>query len=197
MKKTLVAAIVGLATACSVFAQGRINLDTYNTSPYPQITYGDSSIGTIGSPIALAGGWTIGVYYAAGNVSVTADPSGFADPSTLGLTLGSGLGSTTTLVADGWFASTADFAVPGVDGVAQSQATIMVVAYNGADYATSTVRGHSQAFVLTPQQVGAAPGVGAFMSPFQVFTTTVVPEPSTFALAGLGLAGLLIFRRRK
>ncbi len=26
---------------------------------------------------------------------------------------------------------------------------------------------------------------------------TVIPEPSTFALAGLGLAGLLIFRRRK
>jgi hypothetical protein len=24
-----------------------------------------------------------------------------------------------------------------------------------------------------------------------------VPEPSTFALAGLGLAGLVIFRRRK
>ena len=30
-----------------------------------------------------------------------------------------------------------------------------------------------------------------------VLTTTVVPEPSTFALAGLGAAALLIFRRRK
>ena len=26
---------------------------------------------------------------------------------------------------------------------------------------------------------------------------TPIPEPSTFALAGLGLAGLLIFRRRR
>lgn len=32
---------------------------------------------------------------------------------------------------------------------------------------------------------------------FNNLTLTAVPEPSTFALAGLGLASLLIFRRRK
>ena len=31
----------------------------------------------------------------------------------------------------------------------------------------------------------------------QPFTTSTVPEPSTFALAGLGAAAMLIFRRRK
>jgi len=31
----------------------------------------------------------------------------------------------------------------------------------------------------------------------QYFTITGVPEPSAFAIAGLGLAGLLIFSRRK
>ena len=32
---------------------------------------------------------------------------------------------------------------------------------------------------------------------FQQFTVSSVPEPSTFALAGLGAAAMLIFRRRK
>jgi hypothetical protein len=35
------------------------------------------------------------------------------------------------------------------------------------------------------------------MPGFSVFNAVAVPEPSTFALAGLGLASLLIFRRRK
>lgn len=34
-------------------------------------------------------------------------------------------------------------------------------------------------------------------TPTTLFVTTTVPEPSTFALAGLGAAAMLIFRRRK
>ena len=44
-----------------------------------------------------AGSWTVGIYYALGNItgSVAADPSHTANPTTLGaFTLGTGLGST-------------------------------------------------------------------------------------------------------
>jgi len=37
----------------------------------------------------------------------------------------------------------------------------------------------------------------ADMANFRSFNLTIVPEPSTFVLAGLGTAALLIFRRRK
>lgn len=68
----------------------------------------------------------------------------------------------------------------------------------GLDYKTDTLTGPLTDFILT----------GSDTTPFSVagggdginqgsFTITAVPEPSTFALAGIGLAGLLIFRRRK
>lgn len=42
----------------------------------------------------------------------------------------------------------------------------------------------------------AAPYLAGLQS-FNIYSTAVVPEPSTFVLAGLSAAGLLIFRRRK
>jgi len=190
MKKALVASILGLATVVSTFAQGRVNLDTYNNSPYPVIRYGANSGGILNNPINST--FTVGIYWAAGAVSVANDPSGFALPETLGaLTLGTGLGSTSTIIStSGLFSSTSDFVM---SGLSSGSATIMIIAYNGASYASSSVRGHSAAFSITPAQLGTAPGLGGMPS-FQVIG---VPEPSTFALAGLGLASLLIFRRRK
>jgi hypothetical protein len=189
MKKALVATILGLATVVSTFAQGRVNLDTYNNAPYPVISYGAGAGGTQGNPINST--FNIGIYWVAGTPVIANDPSGVADPATLGLTLGTGLGSTTTIIgSSGLFSSTADFAMPGLSS---GQATILIVAYNGATYADSLVRGHSAAFVITPAQLGAAPGLGSMPQ----FSVLPVPEPSTFALAGLGLASLLIFRRRK
>jgi hypothetical protein len=52
--------------------------------------------------------------------------------------------------------------------------------------------------------IGASPTAGLNPAPtlnnltsFNIFSTTPVPEPTSFALAGLGAAALLIFRRRK
>jgi len=55
--------------------------------------------------------------------------------------------------------------------------------------------GHSQLMDIR-LAVGADPVI-ADMSGMQGFSVQPVPEPSTFALAGLGAAALLIFRRRK
>lgn len=195
MKKTLVATIIGLGVVASTFAQGRIVLDTYSTSPYPQITYGAGSGGPLNTPVNTA--WTVGLYYAVGNIvgSIAPDPSGVALPSDLGaLTLATGVGSTAPIVATGWFTTTSPFSVPGTSADVSQAVTVMVVAYNGASYASSLVRGHSQAFSITTDVLGSGTSVGSLMNSFQVLP---VPEPSTFALAGLGLASLLIFRRRK
>ena len=197
MKKALVATILGLAASASVMAQGRINLNSYNTPSYPQITYGANSGGTQGTPVLAASAITIGIYYAAGTVAGGSDPSGNGPSGSFasGFTLATGTGSSTVIntagAGPGWFVSGPDFAIPGL---VSGNATIIVVAYNGASYETSTIRGHSAAFNIVPAQgVATAPnldGMGAF-------SIIGVPEPSTFALAGLGLAGLLIFRRRK
>ena len=197
MKKTLVAAIIGLAATASVMAQGRIVLDSYASAvlPYPTVTYGANSGGPLNGLVPGAAGYTVGVYY-----SLTAatfnDPSGIATPGGT-FVLATGAGATTTLgtipASAGLFTSSTDLAIAGNTGA--SPVYLVVVAYLGSSYETASVRGHSSVFTVTPNNsFGGGTPLGGAMSGFQVIG---VPEPSTFALAGLGLAGLLIFRRRK
>ena len=54
--------------------------------------------------------------------------------------------------------------------------------------------GKSGAFTLA--SIGGDVNTAPFITPLS-FNLYMVPEPSTFALAGLGAAAMLIFRRRK
>jgi len=186
----------------SAHAQGTINLNNYTTSPANQVLYGDvTSGGPVGTPVHQNQTWNIGFYYALGDVTggVAADSTHTADPSTLGGGLGfaSGVpGDTTTINSgDGWFITGSDAVI---NGYTSGLVTLEVVAYDGANYGASLHRGHSTAFTLSPHFTGGLPGgspdLGGVMPAFSVFT---VPEPSTFALAGLGAAALLAFRRKK
>lgn len=197
MKKTLVGAILGLGTMVSVMGQGSVLFNNYGYSTLAQVTYGAGSGGTVGAGIDNS--FTAGVYYFLGTSTLN-DPTGTADPSLSGFSLASATGTYNSGIFAG--PAGAGFFNGGaatIQDYSSGPITFVVVAYNGSDYASSTVRGHSAAFTLAGIATGQTPvdEFGAGLQPFQVFTTTAVPEPSTFALAGLGLAGLLIFRRRK
>jgi hypothetical protein len=212
MKRKIIASVVGIAASLalnSAHAQGRITLDNYNTYG-PAIVYGSGPNQIAGT---TAGGtihngqngtvgtlnWTMGVYFALGDVTagVGSDPSGFGLTSFNGLTLASGAGSTTVTMPagiPGTFSSSTDFSVPGyTSGLVTVE--VLVYAGGGGTYATAAYRGHSTAYTTTPATGSAfATPVGTGMSSFGVFS---VPEPSTFALAGLGAAALMAFRRKK
>lgn len=91
----------------------------------------------------------------------------------------------------------------GVDGIAAgSIANFVVRGYIGLDWTTRSWEGFSSVFTLdtgdpttvpagTPTAITSAGGWTGNMN------LTIVPEPSSMALAGLGAASLLIFRRRK
>jgi len=212
MKRKLLASVIGIAASLvvtSAHAQGRISLDNYNSSG-PSIVYGSGPSQMVGvvagngiQNSAAANGaagaltWKMGLYWALGDVTagVGADNSGFGTSSFNGLTLGTGSGSTTTSFSavPGRFTPPPDFSVPGYGTT--GLVTIEIIAYSGADYASSAYRGHSAAYTITPA-TGSAFGTttGTGMNQFGVFA---VPEPSTFALAGLGAAALLAFRRKK
>ena len=196
MKKTLVSAILGLAAIASVQAQGNINLYNYNSTGAVAnpIVYGAGSGGPLGVGVTT-GGYTVGMYIVAGNQTAAINASFNGSGYDLITGMGSqvtGVGATTPLgdFDPGEYSAASEFNT----GFVGQTVTVVVVAYQGANYAGATVRGHSQAFtMLTTAATENAALTGSFMNGFAV---SAVPEPSTFALAGLGLAGLLIFRRR-
>lgn len=201
MKKSLILGIVSLAaTVAPSFGQGFIALDNYDSTLHPLVTYGAGSGGTIGSGVTA--GWTVGIYLAQGNVvgSVGSDATGIADPSTLGggLALGTGAGSTAAVYTSTFNTPGQFFTANTFQASAASGATITaeIVAYNGADYLSSSIRGHSAAFTITTA-AGNAPIPNYVGDAMPTFSVLPVPEPSVFALSGLGAAALMLFRRKK
>lgn len=204
MKKKLVATILGLAAAVTVFntgnvatAQGQIYLDNYATGvvPYPLITYGAGSGGTLGD--AVTGGFTVGIYMSATSFTFEgATTQAGANNSLLPGAQSVAANSTTALgnPVAGYYNASGFLATP----VAAGQTVYFtVLAYNGATYDASTIRGHSKVLSLVTSAAPPIAGMGGLDSGFSVAAVAPIPEPSTFALAGLGLASLLIFRRRK
>lgn len=195
----------------SAHAQGYVALDNYSQTGN-LVVYGGGP-NAIGGTIAgtgvvngsnkngVAGNvtWTIAVYDALGDVtgSVGSDPTGVADPSTLGGGLTFNSSATTTFNiggAPGEFTGTTPVSITGY---ASGLVTFEVVAYSGSSYDSSNYRGHSTAFTLTPSTASAtAPDISTFFNGMPTFSVFTVPEPSILALSGIGAAALMLFRRR-
>ena len=207
MKKSLLLGVLGLVTvAAPSFGAGYILLDNYDShggDGGPLITYGywapaNGVSGPVGTPgTGLLGGWTVGLYYALGTLSIN-DPAGMGMPDSH-LTMATGLGSTALMYTSA-FNTPGEFYSPialNVGGNAGGMITAEVVAYDtaGGSYAAAIWRGHSAPFTMP---TGAAinpslPLVGDYMQGFMIG----MPEPTTLALGGLGGLSLLFFRRKK
>jgi len=212
MKKSLILGILALTASVVVsYGQGAISLDNYDSTSHPLVKYGDlASGGAIGNAVGNGAGYTIGLYFVnvAGNsvASFNADPSGHADIQALftgnpaSLVLGTGNGATGTIADINAGNIAGQYAPPQAfnPGLGEgATVTVMLVAYKGASYAAAGFRGHSTAFTMTTSSGSAFPffsGNSETDGGFSVFT---VPEPSVFALAGLGGAFLMLIRRKK
>jgi hypothetical protein len=208
MKRSILLAIVGLtgAVATSAYGQGTMRLGNYISSsniPSPVLwTAG-------GSPVNVSG-YTVGFYFAAGDIrgSVASDPDGLGGgfwgdllPTSLysGFQLATGSGSTAAVAGANVFGYPGAYSQgssfqPGLG--AGATITVMLVAYNGANYLTSSMRGHSSAFTMVTAVGNAFPQLTGIQETDGGFAL-MVPEPTTLALGGLGLAALLFFRRKE
>ena len=193
MKKSVLLGIIGLtAGVVASYGQGAIGFDTYFANGGTGIVtqFGATPLGStytgellysltpitdsIGTALtvsqALTAGWTVG---SSGHFGV-GDPAGFVNGPNL--------------------------VVPTYSG--SGQVYFEIIAFNGADYNSSTIRGHSASFtealatgINSPAITADGAGGSGIYSQFSVFTA--VPEPTTMALGGLGLAAMMFIRRKK
>jgi hypothetical protein len=202
MKKAIFLGLFSFAAAaCTTFGQGTIALDNF----YADISGPRQDVTLNGVPVNSS--FTIGLFYVntPGNyvADFASDVTGMADPTVLysgpgTLTLGTGLGATggidnSDTLTPGEYAPSNAFN-PGLGGGATM--TLMLIAYDGSSYSSAILRGHSTAFTMTtavgansPQLSGDHETDGGI--------AMFIPEPSAFALAGLGAAAFVLYRRKK
>lgn len=219
MKKILLTLAMAGAVAGSVSAQGIIPFAA-SGSPAPgggQIKYTTTGLSAnktdvpTGNPDNVPGYGQINLaFYAASNGTVlTLLPSGLPDLSawkiqtsalihqiapfagaspqanqTMDATLGPG-GTTLEVELVAWTGSFTDFASAAASGTA-------LVGFSGSALSGGAF-GWSQATGTAQAPVTLVTGAGGFAG----ITVSIVPEPATMVLGGLGAAALLLFRRRK
>jgi hypothetical protein len=225
MKKLILAAFA-LTTAASVFAQGTVIFNNRVVGTVVQHVYaplatapGFSQIGngsndtassnTVWTGFSLIGNLgTAGLYQGATTMAQLLSAPG-AGATEASLVPQSPIGTFRTGAGAGWVqgAMTATLGNVGPDAAV---ATLEMVAWDNSTglYPTWTqafpawtrgliAAGESGRFNLNAigGSANIAPSMGGLQS-FNLYSLTIIPEPSTFALAGLGLAALVAFRRR-
>jgi len=189
MKKLIVTTLASFATLAA-FAQGQVNFVNVSGSPPLNAPIFDG----LNTTVKLAGAnYQAGLY--AGPTSTSLAYVGNSTAFLTGGGAGYFNGGTTTLtgIAGGATAWLSVWAWDATLGGTTAGATLTQAIASGKP----DVYGFSAPFsVVTGNPAGSPPTTPAVMVGLTSFTM-VVPEPSTFALAGLGAAALMIFRRRK
>jgi hypothetical protein len=175
MKRTVALALLGFAAATTAFGQGGINIGNY-TAPFNPVVW-DASLG--GGAVTSADGVQLTLWYG---------KSGLTDSMPLTWKLDS-----EALGYNGYYALTLVTLSDWVQGDTYS----FQVRASG-DSVKGPVGGESVVWTESAniKNIGGVPPGLPGLSMESIGLTVVVPEPSTLALAGLGAAALLIFRRR-
>jgi len=197
MKKSLVLGILGVAAATVAYGQGTVQFGNYYSSTAPTINYAASNVPIGKAGLAVGGNFAAELAWFNGTTSdstqLTALPgtiTGFGEvfgPAYPNATPDGGLGA-------GWWGPS----TVALTGTAANQVvTLEVLVFNGTSFAdpTTTVNGHSTLFQYSLG--GGVVSPPSFNGLMPNFTVQNVPEPSLFALAGLGAAGLMALRRKK
>lgn len=212
MKKALVAAILGIGLSVTAsHGQGYIVFENYVVAPVnggtvvvSGVTYGASGGAKAGQYVGAASGFKADLLY-----SLTGAPGSYSLVS----------GSQTPFYGtfNGAAAQSQDGGTPTTDGAGSfiggkltipgytsGSVSFIVEAYNGSAYGEGgKYNGQSAPFSIASLQTSSLQPAGDIMALSGTTPTGLqpfvveIPEPSIFALAGLGAAGLMAFRRKK
>jgi len=213
MKKLLtIAALMGVASLS--YGQGTVNFAA-GASPATRIAT-NSAIGGASTGIISGGGYYFALFVAPTSVGTSWGSSSSMDPTLSGFSLVNG-GEYATNSNAGRFTGVSPVTVNGYATSASGEFVVVGWSANIAGASWSSFLnwyhgstggqntgwlGHSLVADAVQLGGGAIPAgniFGANTGQVAGFTLgmVTVPEPTTFALAGLGAAALVIFRRRK
>jgi hypothetical protein len=183
-----------MATALGALAQGTVD---FRSPSGVFVTWGANGAGAPGTPIAGDAGVKVGLYYSSGG-SYTLVSTQFPIVGTLSS------GTINANVNGRFTGNPSIITVPGL--VAGQNGTFQVRAWSGnftsyeaASSGGALYLGNSGDFTNPSGGVGDPATPASPLSGFTGMTVAggVIPEPSTMAIAGLGLGALLLIRRRK
>lgn len=198
MKRILFTLAAVVAFTCTMYGQSRVNFN--NLISGNVVTVGAQNMGAAGGAAGahLGANYSVQLLWAAGSYAdlglfLGANPQSSAPVAFFGATGG----SPTTDGAGLFDGGTVPF-----NGPAGTYTALVRTWYNNGQYGTYTAAtgasvnaGQSALFAIA----ATASPTPAPNTTFASFTVGAVPvpEPATFVLAGLGIASLLLFRRRK
>lgn len=191
MKKTILTLALVAATAAA-FAQGKVQMAnngataiTFDANPLTQ----DAALANQGVPTTgpLPSGITLvcGLYAGTSSTSLSLYTTVVINPA-------AGTGQAPGVI------SPTRATLPWGAVLTFMEVKVWNNAFADYDAASGSYRGSTAMFTMTPGTSIAYPNTynGGGTTYAQVPLIVSVPEPSTFALAGLGAAALMIFRRR-
>jgi len=200
MKKLLFTTVLAAGLAVSVHGQGTIiignkNNDSVSTAATANGQVWTNNLGNIG----LFDGYNLnlGITVLYGATSSSLSPlCTYLESDVTGYDVGKFIGT---------YASPATWSLSGVSGGATAWIDLQLWASAGGGPYTTFAAAKASGVALWGEALfqnptgnpGASPPTVPEMLTGMPAVLLVVPEPATFALAGLGLASLLIFRRRK
>jgi len=221
MKKTLLTFALA-AASLSAFSQGQVSFSTDNTTGYVVTSSLADGVNSSAGTYALANNFTAQIWALSGPTSTTSgltglDAYGFLNPNNLVSDGFSLIKSVTGQTAGNINGGTAN-----ITGTTSGNTVLAIVCWTGAatsfNQALSTA-GTYLGILTFVNPIGAASpsptvtdiatgwnalansprcaAVGGITGSTQDLILTQVPEPSTMALAGLGMASMFLFRRRK
>jgi hypothetical protein len=208
MKKQILTALITIGATASIMAQGYVNFSTRVTGTVVGHVYGPGDATQLSGNTAaetpagtqvyagsvLTGSGYSATLWAANGVVTDVGALALVPSSLTSFRTGATLGGTPAVLPP--------IQIPGV--AAGGTGTFQIRAWDNeggliTSFDTANTRGASALFQVSGLGDGTLtlPADLAGFRSFNIFSGTVVPEPATFVLAGLGAASLLIFRRRK